>query len=308
MRRFLFLLLTCIGCFPQIQDQTILDMSLAQAPSATPSFPNTISPPYDGDPLSATQLRVEDLTPIQNGIEAARLMVQYSKPARYQSNDGAIISVQPLGRVLLNIGGQATVLPHLTVTAVDAATAYGAALPNNTRLYLYAVNNAGSVGFQVSATPPDIGLAYKTGDEGAFFVGTFITDGVGVILPFSCSNGRYTYLAGAGQVGDVLQIAHLTTVTTTTTTLSDLQCPSFATTALIYYQASAQVSFYISGANPTATPEVFAPTIGANLTAANPTGVSGQAIVGLFPPNKVITGVSAVTGGEVYTWMGGFWY
>ena len=86
--------------------RTIRGMPLAQAPSATPTFPSTIAPPYDGDPLSATQLRVDDLTPLQNGVEAARLMLYGGGiKRRVKCSSNTVMAVQPLGAVLVTVGG-----------------------------------------------------------------------------------------------------------------------------------------------------------------------------------------------------------
>ena len=191
-------------------------MPLAQAPSATPTFPATISPPYDGDPLSATQLRTDDLTPLQNGVEAARLMLYRGisiKPG-LRSTNGTTVDMRGIPAMVVTAGGIWTVKgPIATQTFAVADLEGGGAFANNTHYYMYLYLSGGVVTKQISSTAPDAYNVYKTGSTDHAYVGTFRTDGAGVILPFSMSKGRYTYAQAIGQaVGTGLNATAYTAV------------------------------------------------------------------------------------------------
>lgn len=221
MRNYLLLFVFVFGCVPadnQVQSldlsqcqigwggacssTTIPSMPLAQTPATTPTFPATISPPYDGDPLSATQLRTDDLTPLQNGVEAARLMLYRGisvKPG-LRSTNGTTVDMRGIPAMVVTAGGIWTVKgPIATQTFAVADLEGGGAFANNTHYYMYLYLSGGVVTKQISLTAPDAYNTYKTGSTDYAYVGTFRIDGSGVILPFAASKGRYTYTQAVGQ-------------------------------------------------------------------------------------------------------------
>ena len=170
------------------------DMGSPQSPSATPTFPATITPPANVDNLNATTLNTDVETPLQNGVEAARLLTRGGGTHRRVScSSSNSMDVFPIGAVVATVGGTTwTVVPHLTTSNIDPAALAGA-LANNTRYYVYASISGSSVSFSVSTTAPDTGLFYKTGDTNYLFVSTFITDGAAMVVPYSQSELVYTY-------------------------------------------------------------------------------------------------------------------
>lgn len=183
-------------------------MALSQVPSSTPTFPATISPPYDGDPLSATQLRVDDLTPLQNGVEAARLLL-YGGGIRRRvvctSNTSMVI--QPLGAVLVTVTGTWTVVADTSSHSLNPTTLAGS-LAANTRYWVYVAIVAGSLVFSASTTGPDSGLFYMTGDTSKLYVSTFYTDASANVLQYVQNDREYTYesrtAVGGGTYGNLM--------------------------------------------------------------------------------------------------------
>ncbi len=190
--------------------RTIRGMPLSQAPSATPSFPPTIAPPYDGDPLSATQLRVDDLTPLQNGIEAARLLLNgggIKRRIQCAANNIMLIRGMP---VIAKLAGAWTVV-NLATGIVDPGTLSGG-LANSTRYWVYAKIDTGpAVSIIVTTDGPDATLNYRTGDESSMWLSTFVTDGSGSIIPYVQSDLDFVYAA----TSDTALVSGSATVATT---------------------------------------------------------------------------------------------
>lgn len=197
-------------CWPTFEQlSTISHMPLSQAPSATPEFPATISPPYDGDPLSATQLRTDDLTPLQNGIEASRMLLYGGGLKRRTTiTSNTVMVISPLGAVLANLATKWTTIAHTSPTTINPATLSGG-LAANTRYWVYAKIGAGpAFSFIVSTTAPDTGLSYMSGDESALWISTFYTDGSSNILTQSQSGFQFWYYSrvafGGGAGGNLI--------------------------------------------------------------------------------------------------------
>lgn len=170
-------------------------MPVSQLPSPTPEFPATISPPYDADPLSAIQLRVDDLTPLQNGIEAARLLLYgggLSRRVICASN--TMMTIAPMGAVGALLGTKWTVVTHTMSSVIDPAALSGG-LVLGTRYWVYARLIAGpAINFVVSTTPPDTGLFYMTGDQSSLWISTFVTVPTSAnIMPYTQSNLEFQY-------------------------------------------------------------------------------------------------------------------
>ena len=189
--------------------RTIYRMALAQSPSATPTYPATIAPPYDGDPLSATQLRTDDLTPLQNGVEAARLQLYgggFKRLVACASN--TVMTIQPMGAVVAKVGAEWQVVPHTTASTINPKTLAGGSFVASTRYYVYASLVANAVTWSVSTTGPDASRRYKTGDEQYLFVSTFYTDSTPDLLFYNQVDSEYVYesraAVGSGVHGNLL--------------------------------------------------------------------------------------------------------
>lgn len=180
------------GGFDNRWPKTIPGMPLAQAPSATPSFPPTIAPPYDGDPLSATQLRVDDLTPLQNGVEAARLMLYGGGiKRRVLGVSNTVLTISGLA-VLANLAGTWTVV-NLAAGSVNPTTLSGGFV-NSTRYWVYVKISAGPVAAVIVTTDaPDAGLNYRTGDDSALWLSTFVVTSAGNLLTYTQSDLDFVY-------------------------------------------------------------------------------------------------------------------
>lgn len=192
--------------------KTIPGMPLAQAPSATPTFPPTIAPPYDGDPLSATQLRVDDLTPLQNGVEAARLMLYGGGiKRRVLGVSNTVLTISGLA-VLANLAGTWTVV-NLAAGSVNPTVLSGG-LVNSTRYWVYVKISAGPTAAVIVTTDaPDAGLNYRTGDDSALWLSTFVVTSAGNLLTYTQSDLDFVYDRHAAD--DPLLSAGNATVNTT---------------------------------------------------------------------------------------------
>lgn len=197
--RFGLLLLLLCRC--SAESQTLLRASIEpsegmgspQSPSATPTFPATITPPVNGDNLSATDLNTNVETPLQNGVEAARLLTRGGHTyRRVTCSSNNVMVIAPIGAVIATVSSVWTAKEHLTASTIDPEALAGA-LAANTRYYVYVGLPGSVVTFSVSTTAPDVGLFYKTGDTSYMFVSTFITNGVPDIVPYTQSELAYTY-------------------------------------------------------------------------------------------------------------------
>lgn len=173
-------------------------MASPQNPSATPTFPATITPPANGDPLDAQQLNLDVETPLQNGVEAARLLL-YGGGIRRRVNcvSNTVLTLQPLGAVAVTTGGIWTTYKHLTPSTVSPAVISGGLLAS-TRYWVYAYSNAGSLDFIAVTISPDTGLKYQNGNTDFIYVSTFVTDASSNVLPYTQTDSKYTYLEVTG--------------------------------------------------------------------------------------------------------------
>lgn len=170
---------------------------------ATPITPPTPSPipaattgPADGDLANAASVNVAFLD-LMSGVLGLRI-AGYGRRANVHCSciNGTDIVVDALGSVILTTGGATSWISFLNSTAqtVVAATAFGAALGNNTRYYLYAYNNAGTLDFIATTTAPNASRSYENGNTDRIYVTTFVTSGAGVIVPYvqDAQGVRYT--------------------------------------------------------------------------------------------------------------------
>jgi len=185
---------------------TIGSMGVPQSPSATPIYPTTITPPVDGDALSAPQLNIDVETKLQNGVEAARLQNYgggIQRRVKCTGSGAGALTIQPLGAIAVTVAGQWTVFPDLTgstserVTsgALNPTTLAGGALSVSTRYWVYAFGSGGKIDFIASTVAPDAGLRYSSAPSTDYlYVSTFWVDSGGAVQPYSQSNNEYDYL------------------------------------------------------------------------------------------------------------------
>lgn len=198
MRILLSLLVLLVSCQPPSEG-----MGSPQSPSATPTFPATITPPINGDALNATTLNTDVETPLQNGVEAARLMTYGGGiRRRVYCSSNTVMVIQPLGAVVATVAGLNTVVPWTTGAATIDPDTLSGGLVANTRYWVYAtaVLSAG-VGsppvFVVSTNAPDAALKYSSATSDQMYVSTFYTNGSANIYKYTQNDNDYTYLGSA---------------------------------------------------------------------------------------------------------------
>lgn len=183
---------------------------MAQFPSATPTFPASITPPVNGDNLDATVLNTNVQTPLQNGVEAARLLTYggYLR-RRVLCTSNTVMAIAPLGAVVATVAGVNTVVPWTAgVATINPTTLAGGALSANTRYWVYATAalSAGIPVFVVSTNAPDAGLKYSSATTDQMYVSTFYTDGSMNIYKYTQNDNVYTYL-GTSAIGGPLLLS-----------------------------------------------------------------------------------------------------
>ena len=211
MYRFFSLVLAlCVSCTTgptgELKwDATIGSMGVPQSPSATPTFPATITPPVDGDALSAPQLNIDVETKLQNGVEAARLQNYgggIQRRVKCTGSGAGALTIQPLGAIAVTVAGQWTVFPDLTGSAgervtsgaLNPTTLAGGALSVSTRYWVYAFGSGGKIDFIASTVAPDAGLRYSSAPSTDYlYVSTFVTDSAGAVTPYAQSGTTYWY-------------------------------------------------------------------------------------------------------------------
>jgi hypothetical protein len=136
-----------------------------------------------------------------DGVLGLRL-ASYGRTANVhcRSIDGTTIVIDALGSVILTTGGATSWISFLNSVqqTVTAATAYGGVLGNNTRYFLYAYNNAGTLDFVVNTTLPNASRTYENGNTDRAFVTSFVTNGSGIIIPY-VQNDRAVEYTTPGQ-------------------------------------------------------------------------------------------------------------
>lgn len=193
-------------------------MGVPQSPSATPTFPATITPPADGDALSATTLNTNVETPLQNGVEAARLLT-YAGGIRRNviCTSSTVMVIQPTRAVVATVSSAWTVVPWTTGAAtIDPTALAGGALAASTRYWVYAtaVLSAGVPVFVVSTNAPNAALGYSSATTDQMYVTTFYTDSTSAIIPYTQLNGQYLYQDINNNGNRVLSLGNATVQTT----------------------------------------------------------------------------------------------
>lgn len=223
-------------------------MGSPQSPSATPTFPATITPPVNGDNLSATTLNTDVETPLQNGVEAARMLTYGGGPRRrVVCTSNSVMVIQPLGAVVATVAGVNTVVPWTTGAATIDPDTLAGGLAANTRYWVYAtaVLSAGAGSppvFVVSTNAPDAALKYSSASSDQMYVSTFYTDATPDILLYSQNDNEYDY-STYGTGNRVLNAGSAVVQTTVSFTGP---CPSQASAARVRAQWAASVIDVVS--------------------------------------------------------------
>ncbi len=288
---------------------TIIGMGSPQSPSATPTFPATITPPLDGEALSATTLNTNVETPLQNGVEAARLM-SYGGGIRrrVQGVSSTVLTISPLGAVVVTVGGIWTVLPDLTGSASERVisgnlnpTTMTGGFVALTRYWIYASYSGGKIAFTASVDGPDAGMRYKSGNTDYLYVSTFITSAGPGLIKYSQSDNEYTYLGRPLAGGGVANILVLDTTAMVGTTNVPLGYTVPTGTGTAYLDAQ-----LTGGAGPLTTTINGAGLGGPSLTITSLADViPGHVELSMALGQSFDYTLSAGTG-SLSVWVGGF--
>lgn len=113
---------------------------------------------------------------------------------RVVGRNSTTMPVYPIGTVTLQSAGVWKEFNHLTTTVLDPTAMTGGLSPS-TRYWLYAIDDAGAIGFEVSTTGPEEGLRYMQGDSSRFYVSMFCTTSLGNLMPYAQTDNEYTLAA-----------------------------------------------------------------------------------------------------------------
>ena len=117
--------------------------------------------------------------------------------SRISCADGATLKISRIATVYLNNYAYAT---GGNISSPGGATTFTpAGLVANTWHYLYAYIDTGlnAVAYEVRTTPPEDTLVFCYNDHTRRYLGCFVTNAVGGILPFTKTGGRYLYRRSA---------------------------------------------------------------------------------------------------------------
>lgn len=169
-------------------------MSTTLTPATPPTIPTSLTGPADTEACNAASVN----NPFQsclNGVEGMRQMAYGGGvKRRVTCTSGTNMVIQPLGAVLVTVGGVWEVLSNFTTAStINPTTLAGGSFANSTRYYVYAYDSGGgTLAFAVSTSAPDAGLRYMSGDTTKFFVTTFLTSSSGTIYPYTQVDGYYS--------------------------------------------------------------------------------------------------------------------
>lgn len=189
-------------------------MGAPQNPSSAPPFPTTITPPVNGDNLNATTLNTDVETPLQNGVEAARLMLYGGHVKRtVVAASGTSLTIDPLIAVMAGTSAAGPVNTVVVMNApvtINPRTLAGGNFVANTRYWVYAQLSgtpATISAWVVSTTAPEATLSYKSDDLSCYFVTTFYAISTSGMLRYAQNDRYYAYWdrtsLGAGVAGNL---------------------------------------------------------------------------------------------------------
>jgi hypothetical protein len=144
--------------------------------------------------VAGAQVHAADINSIQdNALGIAQFKYAWwGRPPTLQSLSTTSINIGACEGLLLDGVG----LTATGSTNLAAGSGTFPAMANNTWYYVYAYNNSGAVGYEVSTGVPDSSLTLKSGDPTRRYVGCFRSDGSAHVVPFAMSSGRYVYRYG----------------------------------------------------------------------------------------------------------------
>jgi hypothetical protein len=165
-------------------------------PNAIPSIVTTLPAPKDGEIANSASL-TQFVTPLVDDSEAFRLLTYGGGMRRKTAAiSDTSLTVYPLGAVVIQVGGIWKAYAHTVATTLNPTTLAGGALAASTGYWLYAYDNAGALDFAASATAPDSGYRYKSGNTGYWFVGYFSTNGLGNVIVHVQNDLEFRYVSG----------------------------------------------------------------------------------------------------------------
>ena len=187
--KWVLLALLAIGC-----DGYHLPMSHTLTPVATFSTPLTV--PDDGDACNAASVE----TPFQSLVNQTQVLfnglLNVKVRPSLRSVNGTDIVIGAVPMIIGTEGGNWKALAYTGGTYSPAGLASG------TWYYLYARITTGSITISHSTTSPDSFLRTMNGNTDYVFLGSFRTDGSGVIIPFFARGSKVTYAASLTAVTD----------------------------------------------------------------------------------------------------------
>ena len=240
-------------------------MSTAITPASPTQIVQTFNAPADGDIANAASVNVA-FQSLENSVEALRFLTYGGGfYPRVKATSNTVMTIQPLGAVIVKQAGIWTAVPHTVATTIDPIALAGGAFAANTRYYVYVNVVAGVITWSVSTTAADVGWRYKTGDEQYQFVSTFYTDDTPDLLAYTQSGKTYTYdtvtATGGGVRGNLLLDLGAALAPTNVTTVGGA-IPTGVSEYRLYGQAAtAAVAgvVYLGLALPSANSRVFSP-------------------------------------------------
>lgn len=166
-------------------------MSTAITPASPTQIVQTFNAPADGDIANVASVNVA-FQSLENSVEALRFLTYGGGfYPRVKATSNTVMTIQPLGAVIVKQLGVWTAVPHSVATTIDPLALAGGAFAANTRYYVYVNLVAGVITWSVSTTAPDAGYRYKTGDEQYQFVTTFYADTGPNLIPYTQSGKTY---------------------------------------------------------------------------------------------------------------------
>ena len=166
-------------------------MSTVITPASPTQIVQTFNAPADGDIANAASVNVA-FQSLENSVEALRFLTYGGGfYPRVKATSNTVMTIQPLGAVVVKQLGVWTAVPHSVATTIDPIALAGGAFAANTRYYVYVNLVAGVITWSVSTTAPDAGWRYKTGDEQYQFVTTFYADAGPNLIPYTQSGKTY---------------------------------------------------------------------------------------------------------------------
>lgn len=200
-------------------------------PASPPTIAVTVPAPSDGDTANAASL-AQFVQPLENSAEAFRLLT-YGGGIRRRvvCVDNNTMTIQPLGAIVVTLGGVWYALVHTTASTVSPTTMAGGSLTNSTRYWVYAYSAAGVLSFVADTTGPDVGLRYKNADTDKQYVTTFYVDSVGTVIPYEQNDNAYFYQDIDNNGNRVLSLGN---ATVQTTVALGNETPSQASSVLLY--------------------------------------------------------------------------